>query len=200
VTELSPLFSSTIKVDCPDGPRYILKHPEKAFAIAFPEWNGKINFLVKFLSGTEARMDPEIHKRTKSIVEKLTENYAALQAHYQAAYLGWWGNPCNKDAEKAYNDARALICEKEFALKEIEPYTLKIAKKVKSELPKSVEKKAPAAKKAPAKKKGNVGREVPYPKRPSYPKETHEGFGRARVFVPKADLDKIEELVSKLKV
>jgi len=109
---MTPFFSSTKKVDCPDGPRYILKHPEKAFAITFPEWDVRVKTLVKRYSLSEGKAESKILKRTKSIVKNLTENYAALQAHYQAAYLGWCGNPSSKEAEKAYNDAKAKILER----------------------------------------------------------------------------------------
>ena len=117
---MTPLFSPYIKVKCRDGPRFILKKPETAFTIAFPEWDVKVKSLIDFYNSIEVTATPEVHKKTKSIVEKLTENYAALQAHYQAAYLGWWGNPCSKKAEKEYNDAKAIICQKEFTLNQLE--------------------------------------------------------------------------------
>lgn len=172
-------FSSTIKVDCPDGPRYILKHPEKAFAIAFPEWDVRINALIKFYSGSEARVDAKILKETKSIVNNLTENYAALQAHYQAAYLGWWGNPCSKEAERAYNDAKAVICKKEFALRELENTTLKLVNKIE------------AKQEIPREKKGRIAKRE---------KRAGPPFARERIPVPETVFQNIEELVSKLKI
>jgi hypothetical protein len=182
---MTPLFSSTIKVDCSDGPRYILKHPEKAFAITFPDWDVRVKTLVKFYSGSEAKVDPVIFRRVKSIVENLTENYAALQSHYQAAYLGWWGNPCSKEAEKAYNDAKAMICEKEFALKELESKTLKIANQIKTQLrTKRITKK----KKAKARVRREAER-IPYT--PS---------AEGRIPVPETVFENIQELVSKLKI
>ena len=141
-------------------------------------------------------MDPEVHKKTKSIVEKLTENYAALQAHYQAAYLGWCGNPCSKEAEKAYQDAKALICEKEFALKEIELNTSRITEKVQAELPKKQKKPAKkVAKKAHAMEGSGAGK-IRYRIKPSCPEEVHS----ERIFIPMADIDSLETLVSKLKI
>lgn len=179
------LFSSTRKVDCPDGPRFILKHPEKAFAIAFPDWDVRINALVKFYNGSEAKVDPKIIKRVKSIVENLTENYAALQAHYQAAYLGWCGNPCSKEAEKAYNDAREKICEKEFALRELESSTSKLANEIKTKLTEK-----PAAKM----KKGSKRKQLEQAKMP--PAQITKG----RIPVPESTFDNIQELVAKLKI
>jgi hypothetical protein len=117
----------------------------------------------------------------------LTENYAILQSHYQAAYLGWWGNPCSKEAEKAYNDAKAMICEKEFALKELESKTLKIANQIKTQL-----RTKRITKKKKAKAKARVRREaerIPYT--PS---------AEGRIPVPETVFENIQELVSKLKI
>jgi hypothetical protein len=127
---MTPIFKSTYKVDCPDGPRYFLKQPEKAFAITFPKWDARINALLKFYSENAAKVDSSISKETETIVKELTENYAALQAHYQAAYLGWCGNPCSKEAEKEYNAARKLISERDFTLRKIEKDTSEIAEKL----------------------------------------------------------------------
>lgn len=181
---MTPLFSSTIRVDCPDGPRFILKHPEKAFAINFPEWDVRINALVKFYNGPEAKVDPKVAKRVKSIVEGLTENYAALQAHYQAAYLGWCGNPCSKETEKAYNDAKDKICEKEFALRELESSTSKLHNEIKTKL----------AEKPAGKKKAEVGMRRYRAKKPPAP------MTMRRIPVPESTIDNIQELVAKLKI
>ena len=168
----------------PDGPRYILKQPEKAFAITFPEWDARVEALVKFFTGDEAKVDAKIYKKTKSIVKNLTENYAALQAHYQAAYLGWCGNPCSKEAEKAYNDAKALICKKEFTLRELESDTLKIADKIRTGT------KQPKTKKKMGGAKDNTpdlfSAQMPFPEE--------------KIPIPEAFIDNIQELVSKLKV
>lgn len=64
--------------------------------------------------------------RTKSIVKNLTENYAALQAHYQAAYLAWCGNPCSHESQKTFEQERKRISDKEFALKSLEEQTKKL--------------------------------------------------------------------------
>ena len=180
---MTPLFSSTIKVNCPDGPRFILKHPEKAFAINFPEWDVRINALVKFYNAPEVKVDPKIVKRVKSIVENLTENYAALQAHYQAAYLGWCGNPCSKETEKAYNDAKEKICEKEFALRELESSTSKLHNEIKTKRAKK-----PAAKMAKGKMKWDRAKIPPAP------------ITKRRIPVPESTFDNIQELVAKLKI
>jgi hypothetical protein len=137
---MTPLFSSYIKVDCPDGPRYILKNPEKAFAISFPDWNIRVRSLIRFFSISEANVGAEIFKRTEAMVKDLTENYAALQAHYQAAYLGWSGNPCSKIAEKKYNDVKAMICRKEFYLKVLESKTSELAKRIETDLGQEMQK------------------------------------------------------------
>ena len=190
---MSPLFSSNIKVDCPDGPRFILKHPEKAFAIAFPDWNVRIDSLVKFYSGSEVKLDPKVSKRTKSIVKDLTENYAALQAHYQAAYLGWWGNPCSKEAEKSYNDAKTIICEKEFALKDVESNTKKIVDSIKPEL-KAKPKAAKKSWKMPVRPniEKRYRKKVTRPRKGTLPDE--------RFLISESVLKNIQEIVSKLKV
>src|SRR5512135_3318074 len=88
--------SSTKEVRCPDGSsRFILKHPEKAFAITFPEWDAQIKNLVKFLSGDQVKTEAHILKKMQSIVPGLTEDYAAMQTQYCASYLAWCGNPCS---------------------------------------------------------------------------------------------------------
>jgi hypothetical protein len=193
---MTPLFSSTIKVDCPDGPRYILKHPEKAFAITFPEWDVRVNALVKFYSGSEARVDSKILRKAKSIVRNLTENYAALQSHYQAAYLGWWGNPCSKEAEKDYNDAKATICEKEFALKELESRTLKIANQIKTQL-KTKPKPTRGMKKRTVPEKQAEERMPERALKTGIPPAPHT---KERIPVPETVFENIQELVSKLKI
>jgi hypothetical protein len=198
---MTPLFSSTIKVDCPDGPRYILKYPEKAFAITFPDWDVRVNALVKFFSGAEAKTDSKIFRKAKSIVKNLTENYAALQAHYQAAYLGWCGNPCSKEAEKTYNDAKAMICKKEFALKKLESRTLELASQIKTQL--KTKPKAPvllkAAKKKEGKKRVREGAEegLEYW---DWRSKQEDMLTEGRIPVPEAVFDNIQELVSKLKI
>jgi len=177
-------FSSTIKVDCPDGPRFILKHPEKAFAITFPDWDVRVNALVKFFTGSQAKVDPKILKKTKSIVKNLTENYAALQAHYQAAYLAWCGNPCSKEAEKARDDANKMIREKEFALKEVESKALKIADQIRTR-----QRKKPLPGKGIGGGRGEWEKEIPrIPSR------------ERRIPVPETEFENIQELVAKLKI
>lgn len=122
------IFSSTIRVDCPDGkPRFILRKPEKAFAIAFPRWDFRIDSLVKLFNKVEAKLDPQVVKQTKSIVDRLTENYATIQAQYQIAYLAWCGNPCSIDAEVAFNKERQKILQKEATLRKLEIETKKLA-------------------------------------------------------------------------
>lgn len=112
--------SDHISVKCPDGPRYILKKPEKAFAIAAPDWDVRIKALVKFLDNVQVDVDAGVKKEIKSLVKDLSEKYAKLQAHYQAAYLTFWSNPCNKDTEKACQEAMASIREKDYALAAME--------------------------------------------------------------------------------
>ncbi len=122
--------SDYILVHCPDGPRYILKKPEKAFAIEAPEWNIRLKPILKFLGKAEADSDTEIKKEIKSLVTDLTEEYAAIQAHYKAAYVGWCTNPCNKEAEKNFQKALEDIREKDFSLREIEVKTEKLSKQL----------------------------------------------------------------------
>lgn len=173
-------------MNCPDGPRYILKHPEKAFAIAFPDWDVRVNALVKSFVGSEVKMDPKIFRKTKTIVKNLTENYANLQAHYQAAYLIWWGNPCSKKAEKAFNEARAGICQKEFALKKLESATSKILKKIETKRKTELER---AEKQVTA---------VHYHRKPAYAKRAYAR--RTRIPIPDTVFENIQELVSELKI
>jgi hypothetical protein len=181
---MAPLFSSSIKVNCPDGPRYILKNPEKAFAIAFPDWDVRINALVKFFTGSEVKMDPKIFKRTKAIVKNLTENYANLQAHYQAAYLGWWGNPCSKEAEKAFNEATARICQKDFGIRKLESATSEIAKEIE------------------AKRKRELERTDKYESKwtKAKPRYKRRYTRKTRIPIPETAFEKIEALVSELKL
>jgi hypothetical protein len=83
VTRIRPFWSPYIPVKCPDGPRYILKKPENAFSIVASDWDVRLKALAKFYGNQELG----IKKKAESIVKDLTENYAALQAHYQQAYL-----------------------------------------------------------------------------------------------------------------
>jgi hypothetical protein len=129
---MTPFTKSTYKVDCPDGPRYFLKQPEKAFAITFPKWDARINALVTAYGENAAKLGASISKDTETIVNDLTENYAAMQTHYQAAYLGWCGNPCSKEAEKEYNKTKNMILENDFTLRKIEKDTSEMAEKLKA--------------------------------------------------------------------
>jgi len=121
--------SSYIKIDCPDGPRYILKNPEKAFSIVIADWDANIKGLLKFLADTQVEIGGEIAKKARSIVEQLTEKYASLQAHYQAAYLNYVANPCSKEAEKTLKVANAEIREMASFIREVEATNLGTATK-----------------------------------------------------------------------
>lgn len=116
-----PIFLSPyIKVDCLDAPRFILRKPEKAFSIVASDWNARIKALIKAFQKFEANLEVEVAKRVKAIVENLGRNYAELQAHYQAAYLQFAGNPCDKKANEALARANEEIRRMEFKLREIE--------------------------------------------------------------------------------
>lgn len=127
-----PSFVSPyIKVDCPDGPRFILKKPERAFSIIAADWNARIKAILKAFKLAEANVEVEVAKRFKGLIENLGRNYAELQAHYQAAYLHFAGNPCSKEASQVLAKANDEIRRMEFKLREIEIKTeeiLKVAK------------------------------------------------------------------------
>lgn len=93
---MSPILSAYKKVKCPDGPRFILKEPERAFSIHASDWEVRVKALVKFFEKIQTDAEVGIKKRAKSVVKELTENYATLQAHYQAAYVMYASNPCDK--------------------------------------------------------------------------------------------------------
>jgi hypothetical protein len=123
-------FGSDYKeVSCADGPRYILKKPEKAFSIAAPNWDIRIKSLLTYYNTLENSLDIGLKKEIKTLISDLTENYAALQAHYQAVYLAYCMNPCSKEAEKSCLDAMSEIREKEYNLRELEIKTELLNKK-----------------------------------------------------------------------
>jgi len=127
-----PRFSSPyIKVDCPDGPRYILKNPKKAFSIEVADWNARIKTIVKAFQVAKVNFELEIAKKFKSLVENLNQNYADLQSHYLAAYIHFAGDPCSEKANKALAKANEEIRQYEFKLREIEIMTEKSMKSIK---------------------------------------------------------------------
>ena len=83
-----PSFKSPyIKVDCPDGPRFILKDPVKAFSIIASDWEARIGAVTEAIGDLETHFGLKVAKTLKSLGEALGNSYAELQAHYQAAYL-----------------------------------------------------------------------------------------------------------------
>jgi hypothetical protein len=182
------------KIDCPDGPRYFLANPEKAFSIHFSEWDIRMSQLLNVLSRVSFSGNQNISVRTGTIVKDLTERYAALQSHYQAAYLGWYGNPCSKDAEHRYHEAKDLICAKELELTKIEK-TIGLTgtrnrfmfRKIKPHN-NGVDRKYPRKKtREPEEQefKESLDKEASY--------SLEDGFVKERI-------DKIQELVSRLKI
>ena len=131
---MNPFSSPYIKVQCPNGPRFLLKDPGKAFSIIVPNFDARMKTLIDFFTKATADVDVNFSKRATAIVKDLTENYALLQAHYQMAYMGLWTNPCSPDSTKAYTEAIAKICNKEFLLRELENKTMIVS--VSKELPK----------------------------------------------------------------
>jgi hypothetical protein len=127
---MPPLLSAYKEVKCPDGPRFILKEPEKAFSIHAPDWEARVKTLEKCLEKIQIDVDVEIKKKAKSIVKELTENYATLQAHYQAAYLMYASNPCNKKSEEECQEAMKEIRDKTFILSELETKTRNISSSI----------------------------------------------------------------------
>lgn len=120
-------FGSDYKeVLCADGPRYILKKPEKAFSIAAPKWDLRISGLTKYYTNIEASIETGIKKEIQTMIKDLSENFAALQAHYQAVYLTYCTNPCSREAEKNCLEAMAEIRDKEYRLRELEVKTEKL--------------------------------------------------------------------------
>jgi len=118
-------FSPYIKVDCRDGPRFILRKPEKAFSIVVPDWDTRIKAVVKGFKVAEPNLETELRKKVRAIVENLDKHYAELQAHYQAAYLQFCSNPCSRRSNKALERANEEIRKMEFKLREIEIKTEK---------------------------------------------------------------------------
>ncbi len=194
--------SSMKKIDCPDGPRYFLRNPEKAFAINFSEWNVRISELLNLFSKWTLSGNQEISLKNKIIVKNLTERYAALQSHYQTAYLGWYANPCSKDAEQKFHEAKDLICTKELELTEIEKISALIIKGSES-LPHSleVEPHSPQKGDRTVRKKQNHRR-----KSTESQTQVFQGLLGERTAYSLDDeftvecLDKIQKLVSKLKI
>jgi cytidylate kinase len=131
--KLPSFFSPYIRVDCPDGPRYILKKPEKAFTIVAGDWEIRIKTLSMFFGEVEKNMNLDIAKRFRAIVENLGRNYAELQAHYQATYLQFAGKPCDKKAYKIYVLANEEIRGKEIKLREIEIKAEKVMKLIRQD-------------------------------------------------------------------
>jgi len=114
-------FGSDYKeVSCSDGPRYILKKPQKAFSIIAPNWDFRIKSLLTFYTNMEQSVDVGLKREIQTLIKDLSENYAALQAHYQAVYIAYCANPCSKEAEKTCQDAMAEIRDKEYRLRELE--------------------------------------------------------------------------------
>jgi hypothetical protein len=123
--KLSGFSSPYIKVDCSDGPRFILRKPETAFSIIVPEGDKRISAILNALKIVEASIEVEMANKIHSIVENLDKNYAEVQAHYQAAYLSFCSSPCSKGANDALAKANAEIRSREFKLREIEIQTEK---------------------------------------------------------------------------
>lgn len=122
------LGSAYKEVKCPDGrPRFILKKPEKAFSIHAADWEARMKALVKAFEKIQAEVDVEIGKKVKSWVKELTEGYANLQAHYQAAYLMFASNPCSKESEEECQKALKEIRQKTFMLNKLEAKTKKLS-------------------------------------------------------------------------
>lgn len=117
--------SPYVRIDCPDGPRFILRKPEKAFRTITPDWSTRIRAVVRTLKLAEVNFDVETAKRFSSVAETLGRNYAELQMHYQNAYLHFVASPCSKDASEALGKANKEIRRLEFRLREIEIKTEK---------------------------------------------------------------------------
>lgn len=124
--KIPTFLSPYIKVDCPDGPRFILRRPERAFFIIASDWDVRIKAIAKALESIEPSL--EIDKKFTSIAENLGKNFSGLQAHYQAAYLNFATNPCAKEAADFLENANEEIRRKEYNLREIEIKTEKALK------------------------------------------------------------------------
>jgi hypothetical protein len=198
--KVTPLRSSMKRIDCPDGPRFFLKNPEQVFAIHFSEWGVRVSELINLFSRSNLAGTQDITVKTSTIVKNLTERYAALQSHYQTAYLGWYANPCSKDAEKKFHEAKDLICAKWLDLAEIEKVsgltgtgTGVMFRKLEASdyIPKMKEEKVREKK----------GRRNP----PSEEQKFKERLGERTAYsldneLSNERLDKIQELISKLKI
>lgn len=112
--------SPYIKVECPDGPRFILRNPEGAFSVAFADWDARIKAVIGAFQAVEARLEIGAAKKFKSLVQNLGKNYAMVQAHYQAAYLQYAANPCSKESNQVLAAANQEIRGLSTELKEIE--------------------------------------------------------------------------------
>ncbi len=115
-----PFRSPYIKVDCSDGPRFILRNPEKAFLIAAPYWDTRIKSVIDIIKSSSGTIDAEVSKKFQVIAKDLGKNYAELQSHYQAAYLQFVAAPCSKEANASLAAANEEIRKHEFQLREIE--------------------------------------------------------------------------------
>jgi hypothetical protein len=122
-----PTFVSPyIRVDCSDGPRFILRKPERAFGIMVTDWDARIKAIIKAFEAVGANMDLEVRKRIRSLAQNLGRNYAELQSHYQAAYLSFVAQPCSEQANDALTRANDEIRRLEFKLREIEIETERV--------------------------------------------------------------------------
>ena len=125
-------ISPFIRVDCADGPRFILRKPEKAFSIVAVEWDVRIKAVSEAFAGAKASTNLETAKRLRSIVESLDKNYAELQAHYHAVYLNYCANPCDKEAFESLSKANSEIRRNEFKLRLLENNAEHLIKSVQS--------------------------------------------------------------------
>jgi hypothetical protein len=123
-----PFFSKYREVHCPDGPRLVLKDPKSAFSIVAPDWEARVNAVVKAFNDVEASADVQVAKKIRQLAQDLDSNYADLQSHYLAAYTEFAANPCPKESLDKLNKANEEIRQMEFKLREIETKTETLTK------------------------------------------------------------------------
>lgn len=120
--------SEYMVVDCPDGPRFILKKPSKAFAAQAPTLGVRVTASLGSLLHLQPKLDIDVQRKMQAVAGKFDEAYAKLQADYLAAYVAYATSPCDLEARKHLEDANAAIRRSEETLGKLEKAISELAK------------------------------------------------------------------------
>jgi len=116
-------ISPYTRFDCPDGPKLVLKKPEKAFSVVAPDWEVRIKAIAEAFGKAQVDLGAELKKKFKTISDSIGERYVELQMHYLAAYLEFATNPCGRQANRNLTKANRDIRAMELRLRWIEVET-----------------------------------------------------------------------------